>query len=254
MRSVLRGKPESMNNSTQSKRIILAVDHDPDVRATVRHALEREAHRVVEAHDGKSALHLAQQHRPDLIILDAGLPDINGFELCALLRSMPFVNDTPIMFLGGHHNGQTVARALDSGGDDYLRKPFAARELTARVRALLRRTVMRPPAQTATLYFVPDRSEVVVDGRHVTLTRTEYALLEFLCQRPTEYYPALTLLEHLWGYPPDGGDTALVRNHIHNLRRKIEPDPDHPTIIMSAHGRGYSVNARVAFQDNAPAR
>jgi DNA-binding response OmpR family regulator len=247
-------EPESMNNSTQPERFILAVDDDPDVRATIRRVLERDHHHIIEAQDGQSALHLAREHRPDVIILDVSLPDINGFELCTMLRSMPFVNDTSILFLSVHENAQIVARALDCGGDDYMRKPFATRELTARVRALLRRTAPRQPGKLSTLQFIPNDTTVIVDGQSVVLTPTEHALLDYLRQHPTEYHSAATLLERLWEYPPDGGDTALVRNHIRNLRRKIEPDPDRPTIIVSAHGRGYAVCAAIDYPDGVSAR
>ena len=243
-----------MSPSTQSERFILAVDDDPDVRATIKRVLERDLHHIIEAPDGQSALRLAREHRPDVIILDVSLPDINGFELCTMLRGMPFVNDTPILFLSVHQNAQAVARALDCGGDDYMRKPFATRELTARVRALLRRTAPRAPGKIAVLQFVPDKTAVIVDGRTVTLTPTEFALLKYLCEHPDEHHSATTLLENLWKYPPKGGDTALVRNHIRNLRRKIEPDPEHPAIIVSAHGRGYAIGATVDYRGSVPAR
>lgn len=224
---------------------ILAVDDDDDVRATIARTLRREEHRVVEAADAQTALYLAREQRPDLIILDITLPGTNGFDLCAQLRSMPFITHTPILFLSVHQGAQFVARALDCGGDDYLRKPFAPRELTARVRALLRRSLVRKVPITPVLRMHPDSHSVTINDQHVLLTPTEYGLLEHLCRNREEHHTATSLLEKLWRYPPGGGDTALVRNHIRNLRRKIERDPDHPTIITSLHGRGYAIEAQV---------
>ncbi|MCZ7541859.1 MAG: response regulator transcription factor [Anaerolineae bacterium] len=142
-----------------------------------------------------------------MIILDVSLPDINGFELCTMLRSLPFVNDTPILFLSVHQNARVVARALDCGGDDYMRKPFATRELTARVRALMRRTAPRQPGKLSTLQFFSNDTTVSVDGQSVVLTPTEYALLDYLCQHPAGYHSSAVLLQRLWDYPP----TAAIR-------------------------------------------
>jgi DNA-binding response OmpR family regulator len=224
---------------------ILAVDDDTEVRATLSRALRREGHRVIEADDAQMALRLAQEQRPEIIILDISLAGMNGFDLCANLRMMPYMNHIPILFLSVHQSAQYVAKALDSGGDDYMRKPFATRELSARVRALLRRSVERRSQHCDMLELRPEIHAAVVNGKAVDLTPTEFGLLDFLCRNAAEHHSAPSLLEAVWGYPPGAGDTALVRNHIRNLRRKIEADPDHPRIIVALHGRGYTVSAHL---------
>ncbi len=240
-----------MLTQAHDKSVILTVDNDSDVRAAIGRALEREGvYVIIEAEDGKTALRLAREYRPDMIILDITLADMNGFELCSHLRAMPFVNHTPILFLSVHQSAQYAAQALDSGGDDYMRKPFATRELNARVRALLRRTASRQSNSQPVLRLDSCNQSVQVNNRRITLTPTEYSLLEYLCRYQSDHHTAHSLLEKLWHYPAGGGDTALVRNHVRNLRRKIESDPDHPTIIVSLHGRGYTVCARVIWNIN----
>lgn len=225
---------------------ILLADSDADVRHVVRQALQTEGHYVLDADSARSALRLARADRPDMIILDATLHDMGGFELCTRLRALPFVTDVPILFLGRQHSANHVAQALDCGGDDYLRKPFIMSELHARVRALTRWTQRRRVKARATLHLELNTTTVRVNNRRVSLTPTEFNLLVHLCDNPSTHHTAHSLLESLWRYPPGGGDTALVRNHIRNLRLKIEDDPDHPQIITSQHGRGYTINARVA--------
>ena len=229
----------------QRTQTILAVDDDADARGTIGRALKREGHIVVEATDAQSALRLAREYRPDLIVLDIGLPDMSGFDLCGRLRTLPFITDVPILFLSCYQGANHVAQALEAGGDDYMRKPFAAQEFSARVRALLRRSPARQDTRHPTLLLNSVNYSVRVNERQIELTPTEFGLLDFLCSDPADYHSANQLLEKLWQYPAGGGDTALVRNHIRNLRRKIEIDPDHPSIIISLHGRGYTVQADV---------
>jgi DNA-binding response OmpR family regulator len=224
---------------------ILTVDADPEMRATISHALEQEGHQIIEAKDANSALQLARERRPDVIILNFAFTDMNGFELCGRLRSLPLVNTTPILLMSRHQGAHYAAQALDSGADDYLRKPFATRELKARVRALLRRTQTYHTNGRPVLRLDARSNTVWIDDRTISLTPTEFGLLSHLCTESDEHHTAHSLLEQVWNYPPGDGDTALVRNHIRNLRRKIEENPNQPDIIISLHGRGYSVNAHI---------
>jgi DNA-binding response OmpR family regulator len=226
---------------------ILAVDPDSKVREVVSQVLTQEGHRVIEADSAQVALELAREHRPDIVILDVMLPDMSGFDLCSYLRTMPYVDHTSILFLSAYQGAQYAARALDCGGDDYLRKPFVVRELNARVRALLRRSSSKQSGLPTVLHIDAERRCVGVNSRMVPLTPTEFQLLDHLCRHQDQYHTAPGLLQALWQYPLGSGDTALVRNHIRNLRRKIEADPNHPTVITSLHGRGYAVNARVVY-------
>lgn len=234
-----------MLESAQSKITILAIDDDSSIRESVSRSLEREGYNVLEAESAEPALALLREHRPDIIILDTVLPDMSGYEFCTHLRKLPFVDRTPILFISDYQGAQQVAMALDSGGDDYLRKPFVARELNARVRALLRRAGRKQAATITRLCMDAENHRVVLNDRTIQLTPTEFQLLNYMCRHQSTLHTAISLLEEVWQYAPGAGDTALVRNHIRNLRRKLETDPEHPTVILSLHGRGYTVKAAV---------
>lgn len=178
-------------------------------------------------------------------MIDVALPSMDGINLCRRLREHPSITDTPIIFLTGHSYRYNVAEALESGGDDYIRKPFSMRELAARIRAHLRRSTNQLGADIPTIRILPHTYQVYVNDREVELTRVEFDLLRFLCQNPEKWHSTADLLTEVWQYPHGVGDAALVRNHVRNLRRKLEENPERPTVIQSRHGRGYIVRAYI---------
>ncbi len=223
---------------------VLIVENDTHRRQNIVQALQPAHYVLLEAENARETLRLARQHRPQVIILpDCALPDMHGHSLCAQLRTLPFVERAAILFLGERPNAEAVAHALDCGGDDYLRHPFEAIELQARVRALTRRARPQHRASGVVLHLDTHNHSVRVGQRYVRLTPTEFELLSYLCGHPHQLHSADSLLRALWRHAPAEGDTAVVRNHIRNLRRKIEDNPAHPRIIVSLHGRGYTVHA-----------
>jgi two-component system response regulator VicR len=225
---------------------ILIVDDDAQMLELMGQLLEREGYEVVLAASSAEALLLVEQDVPDLFIIDLLLPDEDGLALCRRLRRNARTASLPVMFMTGEDAPYTVAQALAAGGDDYIRKPFVVRELMARLRAHLRRA--RSSAAGSMLPVIQINTvlrSVTVDQRRVELTHVEYDLLRYLCAAPAHLHSAQDLLLHVWHYPPDAGDAALVRNHIRNLRRKLEDSPERPEIIQSRHGRGYTIKAQV---------
>ncbi|CAG1008743.1 Response regulator MprA [Anaerolineae bacterium] len=212
---------------------ILIISRDQTLGENISRALESiPSHHLTTVNEVDHAGRLPL--RPDLTILDLN----NSATACQKLRNIPGFNRVPILCLvGGSHE---VVTALDAGGDDCVRKPIIARELAARVRALLRR-INREDGITLFLEVTSRQARLV--GKPLDLTPTEFDLLDMLCQNPGVYLNASDLLQKVWSYPPGTGDPALVRNHIRNLRRKIERDPERPRIITSAHGRGYTISA-----------
>lgn len=225
---------------------ILVVDDEVQMLNLIGQLLEREGYRVMLATSGHQALTLAEESPPDLFIIDAIMPMMDGVALCRHLRTMPLVRDLPIVFISGQESPYGVAEALEAGGDDYIRKPFAVRELTARLRAHLRRAVHPvPDEELPVIRIYDDLRMVMLDDREVGLTQVEFELLRYLCEEPDRLHSTQDLLMAVWKYPEDAGDSALVRNHIRNLRRKLEVAPERPEIIQSRHGRGYTVKAQV---------
>ncbi len=221
---------------------ILLIDGEVAIRDLVEQTLP-ESCRLMHSDTVQSALFKTRRESPDLIVIDATRPDHDGLQACHELRSLSFSAWTPILVLVSNKTAQEVAQLLDAGADDCLRKPLAARELAARVRALLRRT--HRPHYEALITLNPREKTVHVGGRLIELTTTEYELLEALCENPGEHIATTALLERVWHYPPGSGDPALVRNHVRNLRRKLENDPDRPRVITCYQGRGYTVSAKI---------
>lgn len=224
---------------------ILVVDDDAIQLDMVETLLDQEGYDVLKARSAKETLNLLENKTPDLFVIDIGLPHMDGLTLCRKLRTYPSITNTPIIFLTGQHTSFSVTEALESGGDDYVRKPFAMRELAARIRAHLRRYANQLGSEIPTIRLLPDTRQVFVNDREIDLTRVEFDLCRYLCNYPDQWHSTDDLLRKVWDYPEGVGDAALVRNHVRNLRRKLEDNPDRPAIIQSRHGRGYVIKAFV---------
>lgn len=224
---------------------ILVVDDDPQVGQTVTWVLEDDGHRVSVASGGQEALKMIAVDRPDLVILDIIMPDMDGIEVCRRIRADPFIRGLPILFLTAKGRANDVAQGLDAGGDDYLTKPFQVVELPARVRALLRRVpggLLDTDLDHLTvgdLRVHTTLPDLQVGERRVYLTVVEHRLLYYLMQHAGQPISTEQLLEDVWDYPAGTGNPKLVQVHIANLRAKIESDPASPRFIRTVHGRGY---------------
>lgn len=225
---------------------ILVISKDPSLRTAIRQALADEPYLCHEVEVPECIPTATNRETPDLAIVDLMSlgPDVTL--ACRQVRGMPHLSRIPMLCMGRGENARMIAQVLDAGGDDYIRKPFIARELAARVRALMRRATRG--TSTYAIILDPEHNTAEVGGQHVTLTPTEFALLEVLCRHRGEHLTAADLLTQVWHYPPGGGDPALVRNHVRNLRRKLERDPNRPRIVLSSHGRGYTVSMDVMYR------
>ena len=221
------------------KQTILMVDDQLSVRTLVREYLTEEGYRVVTASNGQEALYAARHEKPDLILLDIMMPEMGGYDF---IRAHRQERNTPIIFLTAKIEEMDKVLGLELGADDYITKPFGMRELVARVRAVLRRTV-RQEAEDESLRvgeITLSRSArtVTVAGAPVRLTPSEFTLLETLMAQPGRAFSRLDLLEALQGIALEGVEST-VNVHIRNLRGKIEPDPKHPSYIETVFGVGY---------------
>ncbi len=221
---------------------VLVVEDDSRIRSVIRMALEGEGYRVVDVPGGKDALDVFTATSPDLVILDVMLPDINGFEVCRALRQESGV---PILMLSARSDTHDVVAGLEAGADDYVTKPFAAKELAARMRALLRR-LGPSDARGSVLRFgnvdiAPDAGTVRRDGQEVPLTKTEFRLLCELARNAGLVLSREQLLDQVWGYDYLG-DGRLVDAHVRRLRTKIEADPSDPALVVTVRGLGYRMN------------
>jgi len=222
---------------------ILTVEDDERIRTSVRLALEDEGWIVDEADSGERAVELFHAAPADVVLIDIMLPGIDGFELCRTLRR---TSDVPIVMVTARNDTHDVVAGLEAGADDYLTKPFAPKELSARIRALLRR--MRPAMpQHARLTFgdleiIPDEGKVTIAGKEVALTKTEFRLLCVLAGNPGGVFSREDLLDKVWGYDYFG-DGRLVDVHVRRLRTKVETDPAEPRHVVTVRGLGYRLES-----------
>jgi two-component system alkaline phosphatase synthesis response regulator PhoP len=228
---------------------ILVVDDEPRIVQLVRDYLEHSGFAVLTAADGQSALRAARTGRPDLVVLDLGLPGLDGLDVARALRRD---GEVPIIMLTARVEESDKLVGLELGADDYLTKPFSPKELVARVRAVLRRTEgLREPADVIRVgdeieLDVP-RMDARIDGRRVDLTRTEFQLLATMARQPGRVFTRAQLLDAVRGVAFDSYERAIDA-HVKNLRKKIEPDPRSPRHLLTVFGVGY----RIAEPDRRP--
>jgi two-component system KDP operon response regulator KdpE len=222
---------------------ILVVDDEPAIRRLLRITLEAEGYAVLEARSGREAVDQVAAHRPELIILDLGLPDLDGFEVLRLLRERV---QTPIIVESVREQEADKMRALDSGADDYLTKPFGTGEFLARIRAVLRRAAQNPPGPVFNsdgLEVDLARRVVTANGKEVHLSPTEYDLLRALVSQAGKVLTHRQLLRQVWGGGYEG-ESHLLRVTMGHLRRKLENDPARPRWIITEPGIGYRLRVR----------
>ncbi len=217
---------------------VLVVDDEQAIRRFLRVALSSQGYAVVEASSGQEGLSAANSQKPAVVILDLGLPDIDGVEVIRLLRQW---SQIPIIILSVRGSESDKIAALDAGADDYLTKPFGVGELLARLRAALRRTTQKanePVFTSGNLKIDLARRLVTLSGREVQLTPTEYELLSVLVTHAGKVLTHGHLLREVWG-AEYGEEFHMLHVNISNLRRKIEPDPARPQFIITEPGVGY---------------
>ena len=220
---------------------VLVVDDEPTVREVVQRYLERDGYLVRVAEDGHAALAAAGSWTPDLVVLDLMLPGLDGLEVCRRIRQ---AGSTAVIILTAKGYEADRIVGLELGADDYVVKPFSPRELVARVRSVLRRTVAgddrgpSPPLRAGDVQVDPATREVTVADRPVALTVREFDLLAFLVAHPRQVFSRGQLLRQVWEYSWLG-DTSTVTVHVRRLRAKVEDDPSNPLRLQTVYGVGY---------------
>ncbi len=224
-------------------RLVLIVDDDPTIREAVTGRLELEGFKAIEASGGQQVFEILEDHSPDLIILDLGLPDLDGVTVCQRIRHKSAV---PIIMLTARSEEVNRVVGLEVGADDYVTKPFSFDELVARVKAVLRRVDpsrgIAPPStilKAGNIEIDTEGHQVTVAGKVVSLTPTEFGLLQALAERPGKVFSHQELLRKVWDY--DQYDTHLVEVHIANLRGKIEKDARKPKRVVTVRAVGYKL-------------
>ena len=222
---------------------ILTVEDDERIRTAVSLALQEEGWEVEETSNGEDALAAFSRQPSDVVLIDIMLPGIDGFEVCRKIRR---IGDVPIVMVTARSDSHDVVAGLEAGADDYLRKPFDPKELSARVRALLRRSkTIGAPSNFSfdQLEIIVDEGMVRISGQEVHLTRTEFKLLIELATNSGKVLSREDLLERVWGYDYFG-DSRLVDVHVRRLRTKVEIDPANPKYVVTVRGMGYKLQTQ----------
>ncbi|GAB4409610.1 MAG: response regulator [Anaerolineales bacterium] len=241
----MTGPSQQTTPSPLRRTRILAVDDERSILDIIRRRLEPEGYEVITARDGEEALKVALEWEPDLAILDVIMPKMDGLELCRRMREHPNLAALPVLFLTSRESVEDRIRGFEAGADDYLPKPFDLRELSLRIRALLRR-IRRAPEEAdvlrvGRLALNLNTFTLEAGDRQVLLTPVEFQLMQHLMKHPGVVFTSERLLKEVWGYPAGAGSTDLVRAHIRNIRAKIEPDPAEPIYIRTVSRHGYMV-------------
>lgn len=231
----------------EQKKNVLIVEDEKNIVDILCFNLQREGYDTIEAYDGEEGLQKAQDHKPDLVLLDVMLPKMNGFDVCRSLRSSG--SSVPVVILTAREDESDKVLGLEIGADDYITKPFSMRELIARVGANIRRTAMSATASASAagnamtmagdLSLNADSHQVFRNGEVVELTQREYELLTFLASHPNKVYSRIDLMEQVWNYDYVGDDARTVDVTVRRLREKIETDPANPRYILTRRGAGY---------------
>ena len=224
---------------------ILIVDDEPAIRKFLRTVLTAHGYEIAEAANGEQAVSAVGTFRPDVIVLDLGLPDMDGVHVTGVVRSW---SPVPILILSVRGSEQDKIAALDAGADDYLTKPFGSGELLARLRSLLRRAAAQtdePVFQAGALMVDLVKRRVTVNGQEIALTPTEYDLLKTLVRQADKVLTHQQLLRAVWGVGYEN-ELHMLRVNISNLRRKIETDATRPQYIITEPGVGYRLRAQAA--------
>jgi len=232
---------------------ILIVEDEQNIVDILSFNLSREGYDTLEAYDGKTGLQLALEQNPDLILLDLMLPEMNGFDVCRKLREAG--SSVPILMLTAREEETDKVLGLELGADDYITKPFAMRELMARVKANIRRVDMAPAQSAPSAGETEKRLElgrvsidldgatVFKDRKPLDLTQREYELIRFLASQPGKVFSREALMEHVWNYEGYVGDVRAVDVAVRRLREKVEDNPAVPQFIVTRRGLGYYFNA-----------
>jgi two-component system KDP operon response regulator KdpE len=224
---------------------VLIIDDEPQIRRVVRNALAKDVSRVIEAASGAEGIDSAAAERPDLIVLDLGLPDVPGIDVCREIRGW---SQAPIVVLSARHSDREKALLLDAGADDYVTKPFSTLEFQARVRAQLRRARLagradgEPVIRAGDVAIDLSRRSVTRAGEAVHLTPTEWELLRALASQAGRTLTHQQLFRAVWGVSY-GDPQQHLRVHVAHLRRKLESDPVRPSLIVTEPGVGYRFDA-----------